>query len=816
MPASPLASGLRAYTAPVRVRISLALAVSLVTSTLVACGALGSSPVRTAQNQSQQGQSRQDQLEPVAISLSPGTGTLVAGSRQQFTSTVTNSSDSAVIWSASMGQVSRDGLYVAPEVQSETEIRVTARSAKSNESIATATLLVTPRLVNPWSSPVITAGNVPAGTAGTGYSSRLGTNGSTSNYQGRSDSGSSPQNSSAQPSSAQRMSLDSARGPIAGTSSPSRTSVSAVASSLVPGQPLAPSVASPAVIPSGTFDGPAELPRAYVQSGMVYTPAPGGVTHVAAGGDLQAALNNAKCGDTIELQAGTTYTGVFTFPAKNCDDNHWIIVRTGAPDSKLPPEGTRITPCYAGVSSLPGRPDFHCAATANVMSRLVIDARQGSGPIQFASGANHYRLLGLEVTRRERGSVIYSLASIDPGGTADHIVYDRLWMHGTAQEETERGVQLGGSTYVAVVDSFFTDFHCIAKTGACGDSQSISGGTGRHPMGPYQIVNNFLEAGAESIIFGGGSATQTPADIEIRHNHMFKPLTWKRGNAGYVGGADGNPFIVKNLFELKNAQRVLFEGNILEDSWGGFSQAGFGILLTPKNQAIGNDNVCPICQVTDVTIRYVTISHVGSGLQIGDGLSDNGGAALAGKRYSIHDVVVDDIDPTRFFGTGNFAQVSMGVNAPVLQSVAIDHVTAFPPNVMFNIGDNTKVNPQMSGFTFTNSIINAGSAPMRSTGGGPANCAYFDSPLTTLNACFASYSFKSNVIIASPDKFFGAWPSGNIFPANAAVIHFVNYQSGNGGDYHLDPASPYKNAATDGKDLGADMDAVATATANVE
>ncbi len=802
----PPASRLRANPAQVRARISLTLVIFLATSALVACGALGSSPVRAPQNQSPQGQSRQDQSEPVAISLSPGTGTLVSGSRQQFTATVTNSSDSGVVWSASMGQVSNSGLYVAPEVASETEIRITAKSAKSNNSLAVATLVVTPRLANPRTMPVATAGeNFFGGTAGTGDSSRLGVNDVASNY-GRSSSGSLPQ----------RVSLNSARGVISQTSSPSRSAASAAAVSDVSSRATSSSVVSSSVIPSGSFDGPAELPRAYVQSDMAYTPAPGAVTHVASGGDLQAALNNAKCGDTIELQAGATYTGVFIFPAKNCDDNHWIVVRTSAPDSQLPPEGTRITPCYAGVSSLPARPDFHCAAPANVMARVVMGSRTGSGPIQFASGANHYRLVGLEVTRREHGLVIYSLASIEPGGIADHIVYDRLWMHGTAQDETNRGVHLGGSTYVAVIDSFFTDFHCISKTGSCGDSQAIGGGNGHHPMGPYQIVNNFLEAGAQSVIFGGGSATQTPADIEIPRNHMFKPLPWKRGNAGYVGVADGNPFIVKNLFELKNAQRVLFEGNILEDSWGGFSQAGFGILLTPKNQAIGNDNVCPICQVTDVTIRYVTISHVGSGLQIGDGLSDNGGAALAGKRYSIHDVVVDDIDPTRFFGTGNFAQVSMGVNAPVLQSVSIDHVTAFPPNVMFNIGDDTRVNPQMSAFSFTNSIINAGSAPMRSTGGGPANCAYYDSPLITLNACFASYSFKSNVIIASPDKFFGAWPSGNMFPATAAAIHFVNYQNGSGGDYHLEPSSPYKNAASDGKDLGADIDAVATAIANVE
>src|SRR5207245_8688393 len=77
------------------------------------------------------------------------------------------------------------------------------------------------------------------------------------------------------------------------------------------------------------------------------------------------------------------------------------------------------------------------------------------------------------------------------------------------------------------------------------------------------------------------------------------------GSPGYVGGASGNPFIVKNHFELKNGRRVLFEGNVLENNWGGFSQNGFSIVLTPKNQFLGNANVCPLCKVTDVRIRYI-------------------------------------------------------------------------------------------------------------------------------------------------------------------------------------------------------------------
>jgi len=59
---------------------------------------------------------------------------------------------------------------------------------------------------------------------------------------------------------------------------------------------------------------------------------------------------------------------------------------------------------------------------------------------------------------------------------------------------------------------------------------------------------------------------------------------------------------------------VLFEDNILENTWGGFTQVGFAILLTPKNQAgAGGSNLCPDCQVTDVTIRNLVIKHVGAG-----------------------------------------------------------------------------------------------------------------------------------------------------------------------------------------------------------
>ena len=563
---------------------------------------------------------------------------------------------------------------------------------------------------------------------------------------------------------------------------------------------------------AGSYDGPAALPRVLIQTAMTNTPTPGITTTVYSGDNLQTALNNAKCGDTIRLQAGVTFSGIFTFPAKSCDANHWIIVRTNADDSLLPAEGTRITPCYAGVASLPGRPAFSCSSTQNVLAKLVM-TRVGSGPIVFASGANHYRLIGLELTRLGGTGVVTALSSITGGGTANNLLLDRVWLHGTAKDETTRGVQLAGGTYVSVVDSFFTDFHCVSRTGACTDSQAINGGIGDNPMGPYKIVNNFLEAAGENIMLGGGEATQVPADIEVSRNHMFKPLTWMPGHSGFVGGADGNPFIVKNLFEMKNGQRLLLDSNIMENTWGGFTQVGFGVLLTPKNQG----GLCAACQVTDVTIRYNYIGHTGAGMQIGNAATDAGAIPTDGGRYSIHDVIFDDINGSAYAGPDQFVQVSTGDNVPVLHDVTINHVTAFPKSTSFLIGDTVSVNGPMQNLVFTNSIFNAGVYPVWSTGtDGTANCAAPDSPLITFNACFIKYAWSSNAVIATPTHYPpSAWPAHNFFPATVAAVQFVNYKNSNGGDYTLRSTSPYKRAGSDGKDLGADVAAVNAAIAGV-
>jgi len=566
-----------------------------------------------------------------------------------------------------------------------------------------------------------------------------------------------------------------------------------------------------------TMDGPAELPRVQVNSSMADTPAPGVRTMVPAGANLQQALKNAHCGDTLLLQAGATFSGIYNLPAKACDAQHWIVIRTSAPDSALPPEGRRISPCYAGVGSLPGRPSFSCATPKKVMATVMGNK---AGPIILANGSNHYRLgPGLEITRPLSSLTYVNLVST--AGASQQIVIDRDWIHGVPQYDTARGLLLSGMTYAAIVDSYLDDFHCGALIGGCVDAQAIAGGTGSIPQGIWKIHNNFMEGAAETILFGGVTTNSvTPADIEITNNHMFKPLTWMPGQPGFVGrpNADSTKckttpgycaFVVKNLFELKNAQRLLLEGNILENCWSGFTQHGAAIAvngLNPPNRTLS------YISVMDFTVRYNRTSHTASVFT----LDDLGPNNLPVGRISIHDNIFDDVSVK--YQNGDTAGAFGGVYANCSGdscangNISVNHNTELitRPVKWFAVVGAT--NGPIPNWTYTNNIVSVNPG-LNIINGGATGCVdHKTSNAAKLAACFSPFTMTHNALIGGT----GTWPAGNYLPASAAAVRFVNYNNANGGNYKLLSTSPYHNAGTDGKDLGADITAVNSQLSGVQ
>src|SRR5437867_6955550 len=351
---------------------------------------------------------------------------------------------------------------------------------------------------------------------------------------------------------------------------------------------------------------PPEPPRVFLDTTLV---APSGQTiTVPTGGDFQAALNAAQPGDVITLQAGATFTGPFTLPNKT--GTGWITVRTSAPDSSLPPAGTRVTPSYVAV-----------------MPKIVVGAGSG-GAIQGASGAHHFRLIGLEVMPVS-GAMTFGLVELGSGSdtstaTLPHdIIVDCCYIHGLPGQAAGRGVVLNGR-WLAVIDSYLDDLKDQTQ-----DAQAIEGWNG---PGPFKIVNNFLEATGENVMFGGADPSivnLVPSDIEIRHNYFFKPTSWR-----------GVLAAVKNLFELKNARRVLVEGNIFENNWQA-AQGGWAIQFTVRNQ----DGTAPWSTIEDVTFQKNLVRHSGSGVNIL--AADDPNPSQTMKRVLLRDNLFDVINAGR-------------------------------------------------------------------------------------------------------------------------------------------------------------------------
>ena len=732
----------------------------------------------------------------VSVQISPSNALIAQSGTLQFSAAISGTSDVGVVWAATGGTISSDGLFTGSKSDSTATVTATSVANPTASASASVTFSVPSRLS-------IVSSVLPNASTGVPYSASVQSSGGAPPYNWSVSSGSLPQGFTL-----------TTTGMITGTpiqvgSFPFTLKVSDSSSQSITAA-MSFQVTAGSNLNYTGFDGPAELPRVYLHTTLADTPAPGSTISVNAGGDLQAALNSANCGDTILLQAGATFSGNFQIPAKSCDDQHWVIVRTSSADSALPPEGSRINPCYAGVSSLPGRPAFKCPAVKNVMAKILFTTTGTYGPLQLLQGATHYRFIGLEITRAlSQAHLLDLVATKDDTGAADHLIFDRVWLHGTASDETKGGVHLTGITYAAVVDSYFSDFHCISLHGSCTDSQAINGGGGNIPSGPFKINNNFLEASGETIMFGGASGSTTPTDIEIRYNHLFRPLTWQPGAVGFVGAYTGDPYIVKNHFELKNAQRVLLEGNLLENVWGGFTQHGFSIVLTPKTQ----NGICVPCQVTDITIRYNKIRNVGGGFDLANVEDTTGGYAVAGERYSIHDVVLDNVNKTQYNGYGELVMILNTSAVEILNHVSMQHITAFPDSTSHIISVQDPV-PPMPGFIFANNLVQSPIFPTWSAGGGSTDCAASEVPVTIMQTCFgAGYVFSRNLLVGDFSKYpLTKWPAGQTFLASMDLVGFVDYA---GGNYALSSSSPYKGTATDGKDVGADVAGLTTMIAGV-
>jgi len=82
--------------------------------------------------------------QTIHVYITPNTASVPSRLTQQFTSKVTNSTDTAVTWSTTQGSINSSGLFTAPSVSTDTTVTITAKSQADPSDSATATVTVTP------------------------------------------------------------------------------------------------------------------------------------------------------------------------------------------------------------------------------------------------------------------------------------------------------------------------------------------------------------------------------------------------------------------------------------------------------------------------------------------------------------------------------------------------------------------------------------------------------------------------------------------------------------------------------------------------
>jgi hypothetical protein len=355
-------------------------------------------------------------------------------------------------------------------------------------------------------------------------------------------------------------------------------------------------------------------------------------------------------------------------------------------------------------------------------------------------GSHHWRLRCLEFTQ---GSTVgdwgYNLIQLGDGESTGpqttlqsvphHIELDRVIVRARDDRTAvQRGITLNSA------QTSVTNSHISGIKWAGVETQAVGGWNG---PGPFDITNNYLEAAGENILFGGAKPAipgLVPSDIKIKDNHLFKPLSWRQGDASFAGIA----WTVKNLLELKNARRVEISNNLMENNWP-HAQVGWAVIFNTFR-----DGGWEVIEDVQFVRNHIRNSTNGINLR---GI-DNGDTALRMRRITLADNVIEGLGV--FGSEGKAFQLLSGS-----EGVTVDH------NTVSGRATHMLTIEAMRGFShrglvYTNNLQPHGEYGIFGDGGLLGQDA--------LKRWAVDWTFTKNAIIATPGELRPKYP-GNYFPS---------------------------------------------------
>ena len=297
--------------------------------------------------------------------------------------------------------------------------------------------------------------------------------------------------------------------------------------------------------------------------------------------EIQSAVNDAWLGDTIKLEAGCIWTigspGLVIYRPANGNSGYLTLTTTA--DSKLPAEGTRITPAYN-----PLLPTF--AINTNANPTLAIAGA--------SAGADHIKLRGLRFIPHP--SLVQSVSSSNASG---HLMVGNPQIDQPVANNTGyiyRDTTISGN----YSPGQFTINVANASWAAPGMTVTVSAGTARpenliiQSTSPnsltFTTATTIAHNNADPVLRWLEATTQQPDDLVVQHcvfqnptgllkvrraislharsatirdNFIEGPMDYASADAQAIAAWNGvGPYTIENNYLQSSTENVMFGGTV--------------------------------------------------------------------------------------------------------------------------------------------------------------------------------------------------------------------------------------------------------------
>lgn len=478
--------------------------------------------------------------------------------------------------------------------------------------------------------------------------------------------------------------------------------------------------------------------------------------------NLQAAVNTAAASPNtreILVPAGFVFNDPLILPARSA--TNYVTIRVA--DLSGLPEKVRVTNSASDKAKL-----FRMATYGTPTSGY-------NNGVEMAVNAKYYRIIGMEIRHLANEVNTDMIGSILSGNstTQSHIIFDRILIDGN-NFETRKGAALNGQ-FMSFLNSSILN---IKAPGV--ETKAVANWTG---AGPLIVFNNRLEAASINTLIGG-SLMDSFADVldgfAFRGN-----LSWK--NPAWLGTG----VAIKNQWELKQGYNSVADGNIFENNYED-GQSGEAILLKSMT-----DEGCAYCEVRWVDFRNNKILNTRAGFNVVNMQAFNLPYPPYARYIRFFNNFWEQTHGRNLIQGADDFEFNHNVFAPL---AAQDNIYGFSHLQLTHGSTGVPESYKAVGHKNLNNIFLDGGSSTA------IRCDHFNGT-GALNDHLTGWDARKTIYTGASS---GNHPADNFYPSEIKN-DFVNYGAGN---FRLKSNSIYKNAATDGTDVGLNVDLLESQTAS--